>query len=116
MNKKIVEGFKINQYNNGNCHIKLYKDTIDNFKAMDNKELTKVVNELIGKLDLYLNVVNGYHYLMNFDNSIAYDIYYMDNFIMEIEDLIKGKEKVLILTNLPKREIKSINQDLSNGF
>lgn len=68
--------------------------------------------------DLYFNQINGYMYLVDTNTQNVYDFSskYSKSPLTELEIRIKdGKGKVKLYP-LPKREAKSLLQDLENGY
>lgn len=66
--------------------------------------------------DLYINQINGYLYITDFNTQLVYEIgsYLMQNPIKYILDTIESDGK-MYLYPLSKKESKSLLQDLENG-
>lgn len=66
--------------------------------------------------DLYINQINGYQYLIDFNKSIVYDLRdYTHNPLYTLLNDIQKFKKVYYYP-LNKKECKSLLQDLENGY
>ena len=87
----------------------IYTNKIDNF--YDNE---------ITMNDLYLNQINGYMYLVDFNTGYVLDFdrrYFTSdsNFLLQIDEYLE-KNRSLKLYAYNKKESKSLLQDLENGY
>jgi len=109
----------IKKFKNGNVTItspyfspknrNLYTDEIDSFYD----------NEIVMN-DLYLNKINGYMYLVDFNKGYVLDFdqrYFTSgyNFLLQIDSYLKENKK-LKLYACNKKESRSLLQDLENGY
>lgn len=67
--------------------------------------------------DLYINQINGYQYICDFNTSLVYEMgsYLMQNPLKFILDTLQ-EDKQIYLYPLSKKESKSLLQDLENGY
>ena len=67
--------------------------------------------------DLYLNQINGYMYIVDFNRSLVYELgsYLMQNPLKYILDELEAFGK-MYLYPLSKKESESLLQDLENGY
>lgn len=109
------ERIEVKKFNNGN--ITLYNSDW-------NKNLIcKYIDGVLFWDDLYFNQVNGYIYLMDFNTGRVYDMGIVKPYLFESLGIIEalkilfeeGKGKV-VLYPMPKREAKSILEDMENGY
>lgn len=67
--------------------------------------------------DLYINQINGYHYLVDFNKSLVYDLgsYLMQN---PLKYILEGLGEYGKLTFYPLQKYKclSLLEDLENGY
>lgn len=120
-----MDYFKIKEFKNGNLHIKITnneaKCILGNF---DNSELSFETNEFLQNCGLNHCTINGYDYLEDVTNDKLYEIYFYDNLIKKIENLIRNKSKnvigeytnYILLENLAKTLRKSLFDDMSIGY
>lgn len=98
----------IKKFKNGNITIRFDKDytNIDEFYGRD-----------MFWNDLYINQINGYEYLVDFNTQLVYELgsCLMQNPLKEIEDIVK-EQGSMKLHPLSKKDSKSLLQDLENGF
>lgn len=67
--------------------------------------------------DLYINQINGYSYLVDFNTSLVYEIgsYLLQNPLKYIFDELLEKGKIYFYP-LSRKESKSLMEDLENGY
>lgn len=102
----------IKKFKNGKLRLEVVKDDFVNGEVHEN-----FYHDEMFMSDLYLNQINGYQYLVDFNQDIVYELgsYLMQNPLKWLLDELKDHKK-LILYPLSKRESKSLIQDLENGY
>lgn len=67
--------------------------------------------------DLYINQINGYQYIVDFNTSLVYDLgsYLLQNPLKWLLETLETNGK-MYLYPLNKKECKSLLQDLENGY
>ena len=107
MSKKITD--KVTKFKNGK--IVLYP----------NKEcsIDTYYNDTLFWRDLYFNQINGYMYLVDYNQSNMYDLsLYGYNVMVSILEWLESELKngKMVLYPVPKKEAKSLFEDLENGY
>ena len=77
------------------------------------REMEKFCHFEMSMEDLYVNIINGYPYIVDFNTQLVYDLPH-GHFEMFLESLSKGK--VIELVPYGKRASKELLQDLENGY
>ena len=109
----------IKKFNNGNVHLTIKEDVrsgyyqVGNGYKNDMKELEKFIHNEMYINDLYINQINGYLYIIDYNTSLAYNLPcgQIDLFLERL-----GKGEKFILESLGKRISKSLLQDLENEY
>jgi len=122
MHKNIIKIRK--EFKNGNFNIELDKDlilkdfeSIEDLKDLDSNDIYERFDHFLQAHELLTCVINGYLYLEDTFLNKLYLVYSSDNILMKFEDLIRGKIKILKLESVQsKRMIKSLYEDMSNGY
>ena len=103
----------IKKFKNGKIKIEL-DYTNDGTTA---QEIESVYHDDMFMSDLYINQINGYSYLVDFNTSLVYELgsYLMQNPLKWILDELLEKSKIYFYP-LTKKQSKSLIEDLDNGY
>jgi hypothetical protein len=111
MAKMIVKKFKNNK-------LKLEIEKSDYFYFGHGGELqdTLYFEEIEGS-DLYINQINGYQYLVDFNKNVVYEMgsYLLQNPLKYLLDELEEKKRIYFYP-LSKKHSRSLLQDLENGY
>lgn len=104
----------IKKFKNGKIKVSIDKqyDILSNGAINEN-----VYHEDMFFNDLYVNQINGYSYLVDFNTSLVYETgsYLLQNPLKYILDTLSENGKMYFYP-LSKKESKSLLQDLENGY
>ena len=109
----------IKKFNNGNVHLTIKEDVRNGYYQVGNgykndmRELEKFIHNEMNMNDLYINQINGYLYIIDYNTSLAYNLPcgQLDLFLERL-----GKGEKFIIKSLGKRISKSLLQDLENEY
>ena len=103
----------IKKFKNGKLVLKVEKDDFEK----DGTVRESFYHDDMFFEDLYINQINGYHYLVDFNKSLVYDLgsYLMQNPLKYILEEL-GEYGKLIFYPLPKDKCLSLLEDLENGY
>ena len=103
----------IKKFRNGKLVLRVEKDDLNEDGTAGE---TFYHNEMFMS-DLYINQINGYQYLVDWDKSLVYELgsYLVQNPLKWLLDELAERKK-LILYPLSKRESESLIEDLGNGY
>ena len=81
------------------------------------QELENVYHNDMFMSDLYINQINGYSYLVDFNTSLVYELgsYLMQNPLKQILEELLEKSKIYFYP-LTKKQSKDLLEDLENGY
>ena len=99
----------IRKFKNGKILLK-----IDNVYDLENDSFYH--NDMFMS-DLYINQINGYMYICDFNTGICYELgsYLLQNPLKYLMDTLKDNKK-MYLYPLSKKYSRSLLQDLENGY
>ena len=103
----------IKKFKNGKIKVELdYRD--DGNTA---QEIESVYHDDMFMADLYLNQINGYQYLVDWNTQLVYELgsYLFQNPLKEMLDELLEKGKIYFYP-LSKKESLSLLEDLENGY
>ena len=102
------------KFKNGKIKVELQKNYDINSDGSINEN---VYHDDMFMCDLYLNQINGYQYLVDFNTSLVYELggYLMQNPLVYILNELQENSKMYFYP-LSKRESKSLLMDLENGY
>ena len=103
----------IKKFKNGKLVLKVEKDDFEK----DGSVRETFYHDDMFFDDLYINQINGYHYLVDFNKSLVYDLgsYLMQNPLKYILEEL-GEYGELTFRPLPKDKCLSLLEDLENGY
>lgn len=110
---------EVKKFKNGKIALKI--DKKHGWYIKHDKLSEAYYHDVMFMSDLYINQINGYQYLVDFNTQTVYSLgtYLMQNPLQELLDNIfkAYKEgKAYYLYPLTKEESKSLLQDLENGY
>ena len=102
------------KFKNGKIKVEVQKNYDINSDGSINEN---VYHDDMFMCDLYLNQINGYQYLVDFNTSLVYELgsYLMQNPLVYILNELQENSKIYFYP-LSKRESKSLIEDLENGY
>ena len=115
----------IKKFKNGKILLSVIKSDFDGLEVSEN-----FYHDEMFFSDLYLNQINGYMYLVDFNKSLVYEyiqlggtkkyntIYSLCNVQNPLKEIIDGltEHKKIYLYPITKKESKSLLQDMANGY
>lgn len=104
---------KIKKFKNGKIKLELEPSDFDD----QGNVREEVYYDDMFMHDLYIEQINGYQYIVNFNTQRVYELgsYLLQNPLKYLLDELKEHGK-MYLYPLSKRESKSLLQDLENGY
>lgn len=102
----------IKKFKNGKILLKPDKNDFENGVLNENFYHDEMLMS-----DLYINQINGYQYIVDFNTLLVYEIgsYLLQNPLKFILETLE-EDKKIYLYPLSKKESKSLLQDLENGY
>lgn len=97
----------IKKYKNGNVHLDIKYElktkyyVVGNGHEADMRELDKFYQHEMTNMDLYIQVIEGYPYILDYNKQLAYNMPHC-SYEMFLESLGKGNK--IILESLGKKE------------
>jgi hypothetical protein len=81
------------------------------------QEIESVYHDDMFMSDLYINQINGYSYVVDFNTNLVYEIgsYLCQNPLKQILDELLEKSKIYLYP-LTKKQSKDLLEDLENGY
>jgi hypothetical protein len=106
---------EIKKFKNGKIKLQVCKKSF--YKEENGSVNENFYHDEMFMNDLYLNQIDGYMYLVDFNKSLVYEIgsYLMQNPLKEILETLENC-KPLYFYPLSKKQSKSLLQDLENGY
>src|SRR5665647_967542 len=104
----------IKKFENGKIKLTIQKEYDLN---IDGTISDSVYHDDIEGNDLYLNQINGYQYLVDFNTSLVYELgsYLLQNPLNYLLDSFQTSKSIYFYP-LSRKESKSLLQDLENGY
>lgn len=103
----------IKKFKNGKLLLKVEKIDFINKNEVDEN----FYHDTMFFADLYINQINGYQYLVDFNKSLVYELgsYLLQNPLKFLLEELAEKNKIYFYP-LSKKESKSLLEDLENGY
>lgn len=103
----------IKKFKNGKLVLRVEKDDFET----DGTVRETFYHDEMFMSDLYINQINGYQYLVDFNKSLVYDLgsYLMQNPLKYILEELEEHGR-LVYYPLPKDKCLSLLEDLENGY
>lgn len=103
----------IKKFKNGKIVLDIREDLKTGYYESNIQSVEGFYHDEMTMQDLYVNQINGYQYIVDWNTQRLYDLPRND-FQLFLEDLSNGKK--ITLEPYGKRMSKSLLQDLENGF
>lgn len=102
----------IKKFKNGKILLSVTKSDFDGGSVSEN-----FYHDEMFYSDLYINQINGYQYITDFNTGLVYEIgsYLLQNPLKYILDELTENKK-MYLYPLTKKQSKSLLQDMENGY
>ena len=103
----------IKKFKNGNIVLDIREDLKTGYYEPNIKSVENFYHNFMFMEDLYINQINGYMYIVDFNSQLVYDLP-GNNFELFLLELMENGRIKLIPYG--KRISKSLIQDLENGY
>lgn len=103
----------IKKFKNGKIVLDIKEDLKSGYYENNIQSVENFYHNEMQMSDLYINTINGYQYIVDFNTQTVYDLP-RNHFVMFLEDLCKGEK--IILEPYGRKISKSLLQDLENGY